>query len=110
MQTELRIIVIHDVQKSSESAIVIETSFRVCPKASQRRCSVASGGGTIRLEIVDSELLPGMQVPTWLAESRSDVTRVTTCHLEDLATPFGGGPIETPTRGFGRGERQLILV
>ena len=105
-----RIIVIDDVHESRESAIVIETSFQVCPKASQWRCPVASGGGAIRLEIVDSELLPRMQVPTWLAESRSHVTGVTARALENSAAPVRRGRIETPTRRFRRGQRQLVFV
>ena len=60
---------VDDVRQGRESAVVVEATFmdllRI-EKRAQRFCPVTIMGRSLRLEIVNADLLRGMQIPTWL--------------------------------------------
>ena len=67
-ESEKAVVVLNDISKRCESAVVEETTRGVRPESSKRSCAVTIVRGATGLEVVDSDLLRRMHVPSRLGE------------------------------------------
>ena len=67
---EKGVVVLDNIGKRSEAAIVEESALLVGPESLQRRGSIAFVRRSICLEIVDAYLSSCMHRPAWLGEER----------------------------------------
>jgi hypothetical protein len=75
-QPEVGVVVVHDIAQRSEAPVMIEAAFGVGPQSLQRCGAVAFVRCSIRLKIVDADLLRGMHVPTGLGISRRHMSKL----------------------------------
>jgi len=74
-QSEKVVVVFNYVSQRRKSAIVIEAALLMCPETLQRRRSVSSIRGAIRLKIINADFSRCVHIPAGLREQRRDVTR-----------------------------------
>ena len=55
-EPEKAIVVFDHIAQPGEATVVVEASFLVRPETSQWRCTIALIGGTVGLEVVDTDL------------------------------------------------------
>jgi len=65
-KVEATVVVIDDGLKRRETTVVEKAAFLVRPQSFQRRCPIPFVGGSVRLEVVDANLLASIHVPAWL--------------------------------------------
>ena len=57
------VVVLDDVAQRDEPAVVVETSFRVCPESLLGRRAVGPLGRAIGLEVIDADLISAVHIP-----------------------------------------------
>ena len=72
-QPELGVVVIHYVEQRGETPIMVKTASLVRPQPLQRGGAVLLVRCTVRLEVVNTQFLGGMHVPTGFSERRWNV-------------------------------------
>src|SRR5262245_5701367 len=88
-----------------------ETACLVSPEAIQRGGPVAVIGGAVSLEVLNTDLIPGTQIPAGFTASRLDMAaRTVGLATEEYIPALRGGRVETPRRWLGRRNRQLVKM
>src|ERR1043165_3539895 len=107
----MTVVVLENFRERRETAVVIEASLLMGPKAPERGRPVGSGGRAFRLEVVDSDFLRGMQIVSRLRVERRHVTRrAFRLSREQLLATLECRGVEGSGRRPRRGNRQLIEV
>src|SRR5215471_4156077 len=90
---------LHHIKQGGETAIMIETAFRMCPKTVERSGAIAAVRRAIGLKIVNANIRRQMHVPTRLGHQWRHMARAALCFAaEERAAPRSCRLVKTAGR------------
>src|SRR4051812_24462947 len=121
-QIEDAVVVVDDVQQRLEAAVVIEAGFLhrfqagraagvvvVGPEATERGCAIPAVRCTMRLEGIDADFLPLVEIPPRFGPERFDMAVVASgLAAEQSVAARGRAGVERPGRRLWCVDRQLV--
>src|SRR5882724_5075313 len=110
LQMEMVVVVIDHLAQGGEAAVVVEAALGVGPEPLQGGGAVVIVGGAAGLEVVDPDLLGGVQVPPGLGVERGHVAVGAAGLAENLLAALSGGGIEAAGGRRRRRDGELIEV
>src|SRR6185437_5798349 len=110
-EAEERVVMLDYIGESGEAPVVIEAALGVRPQAAERRSAITAIGRAIGLEIVCTNFLALMHVPTRLSEERRNVASgAFRDAIKEFFAALGCFVIKTVGGRLGRENRELIKV
>src|SRR5919198_4835336 len=108
-ELEAAVVVVDDGAERRIAPVVVEAALHLGDDPAQRRRPVAERRGAVGLEVVDADLLAGVEVPAGVAELRRHVAaRAASLAVEDRLAASRGGAVDA--LGVRHRQRELVQV